>query len=396
MPDLALGRLRVEHGSNTGFSTRVRDNFKNEGVSAVSLNKPSYLAGAVAAYSRQPVREPTPPEPQPIVGSGMDAGPPPPPADFRALSARLGRDPLRIQGPGGNTSFKFDDAMWIKASGTELADAKERDVFVAVSVSRARAEIDEDSELDGTCRAAMLDPASTVRPSIETTFHALMPWRVVSHTHSVSTLAHVVSRQGTQEALRKLEGLDAVAVPYRKPGLPLTRAIRDAMVPEAAVFLLRNHGLVVCGNDVESVDHLMEEVERRLALNPWGDTGEGEAFAVPAGWRAVPEFAALARARVPFATAGTLYPDHAVFLGPGVGIAPDRIAPEQLCAIVPGIGAMLRDGATATQHKMLRCLYDVIVRVPLDWGVDPIGEDAEAELMNWDAETYRQKLAGTA
>jgi len=42
---------------------------------------------------------------------------------FRALSARLGQDPLQVQGPGGNTSVKSGDVMWIKASGTELADA---------------------------------------------------------------------------------------------------------------------------------------------------------------------------------------------------------------------------------------------------------------------------------
>ena len=342
----------------------------------------------------------TDPQPDPEPGDGTAPATaselPPPPTAFRALSALLGRDPLRIQGPGGNTSFKFDDRMWIKASGTELADAIERDVFVAVSVPRARAEIEEEPGTDGTCRAAMLDPASPVRPSIETTFHALMPWRVVAHTHSVATLAHVVTRKGMAAAMRKLEGMDAVAVPYRKPGLPLTHAIRDAMVPEAAVFLLQNHGLIVCGADVEAVETLMEEVERRLALEPWGDTSEGEAFEAPEGWRAMPEYAALARARMPSATAGTLYPDHAVFLGPGIGVAPDRIAPAQMCAVLPGVGVMIRDTATATQEKMLRCLHDVVVRVPLDWAVEPIGEEAEAELMNWDAETYRQKLAGTA
>ena len=42
---------------------------------------------------------------------------------FNALSARLGQDRLQVQGPGGNTSVKQDDVMWVKASGTELADA---------------------------------------------------------------------------------------------------------------------------------------------------------------------------------------------------------------------------------------------------------------------------------
>ena len=325
-----------------------------------------------------------------------NGAPPPPPVAFRALSAILGRDPLRIQGPGGNTSFKIDDAMWIKASGTELADAIDRDVFVAVSVPRARAEIDGEEGTDGTCRAAMLDPSSPVRPSIETTFHALMPWRVVAHTHSVNTLAHVVSRLGLAAAMRKLEGLDAVAVPYRKPGLPLTHAIREAMVPEASVFLLQNHGLIVCGETVDDVEALMDEVEHRLHLDPWGDPEPNGLDEAPEGWSIAPGFATLAKARLPFAANGTLYPDHAVFLGPGVGIAPDRIGDAQLCAIVPGTGVMIRDDATPTQRAMLRCLHDVLIRVPLEWSVEPIGPEAEAELMNWDAETYRQKLARPA
>ena len=48
---------------------------------------------------------------------------------FRALSAALGSDPLRVQGPGGNTSIKDGDVMWIKASGTELANALTEDIF---------------------------------------------------------------------------------------------------------------------------------------------------------------------------------------------------------------------------------------------------------------------------
>lgn len=61
-------------------------------------------------------------------------------ATFRALSARLGSDPLRVQEPGGDTSINDGDVMWIKASGTELADAERRDIFVAVSRSAAMAE----------------------------------------------------------------------------------------------------------------------------------------------------------------------------------------------------------------------------------------------------------------
>lgn len=124
------------------------------------------------------------------------------PADFdafRALSAQLGQTPLRVQGPGGNTSLKDGGVMWIKASGTELAHAEEMDIFVAVDRAAALAEARGESG-DGSCKATVLDPSCTLRPSIETTFHAAIDWPVVAHTHSIATLAHAVSPEGLETA----------------------------------------------------------------------------------------------------------------------------------------------------------------------------------------------------
>jgi rhamnose utilization protein RhaD (predicted bifunctional aldolase and dehydrogenase) len=61
--------------------------------------------------------------------------------DFRALrelSAALGADPLRTQGAGGNTSIKQDGVMWIKASGTWLADALAQDIMTPVRLDPLR------------------------------------------------------------------------------------------------------------------------------------------------------------------------------------------------------------------------------------------------------------------
>ena len=321
--------------------------------------------------------------------------PPPPPEAFRALSARLGSDPLQIQGPGGNTSIKRDGVMWIKASGTELADAERRNVFVAVDLERARAEIDGRAG-DGTCRAAVLDPNSPVRPSIETTFHALLNWAVVLHTHSVATLAHAVSEAGTAAALKKLDGLNAVAVPYRKPGLPLTHAIRTAKRNGTQVFILRNHGLIVCADRIEEADDLIREVESRLELPTRDEIAPPDENAgdAPEGWREVAWAGALAREPLrTLVRAGTLYPDHLVFLGPSVAASATEAAPEQKVAVDSRV--LLRKNVQPVAETMLRCLHDVALRIPNAWGAEPIGPQAEAELMNWDAETYRQKLAGT-
>jgi len=309
------------------------------------------------------------------------------PADFRALSARLGQDPLQVQGPGGNTSFKDGEVMWIKASGTELAEAETKDIFVAVDRERAKAEAMGAG--DGTCKATVLDPENTLRPSIETTFHALLDWKVVAHTHSVATLVHAISAQGRAAAQEKLAGLPFVLVPYRKPGVPLTGAIAERITAETQVIILENHGLVCSGESVEAASDMIAEVERRLAMPVHVAAAPAPATAPPDGYEWEEHATPLAcdpRLRA-LALAGSYYPDHVVFLGAALPTEPGGVSVG--CAE----GVALKSGATSSQTAMLRCLMDVLGRLPEDWTPEAIGLDAEAELLNWDAEKYRQALA---
>lgn len=313
--------------------------------------------------------------------------------EFRALSARLGQDPLRVQGPGGNTSIKSGAVMWIKASGTELADAERDNIFVAVDRDAAKSEAA--GQGDGSCKATVLDPTSDRRPSIETTFHAALNWPVIAHTHSIATLVHAISPEGRKVAVEKLAGLPAVFVPYAKPGLPLTREILARVDDETQIVVLENHGLIVCGNTVDETAMLMDQVEDRLAMTahetafetPELPAAEGFAWA-PESWMALDD-----RANA-LAVSGSYYPDHVVFLGPAL---PKKNHDGLPVAIVDvGVGMLLRTDATSSQKAMLTCLSDILRRLPKDWSVAPIGEDAEAELLDWDAEKYRQALAARA
>lgn len=309
---------------------------------------------------------------------------------FRVLSAQLGQNPLRVQGPGGNTSVKDGDAMWIKASGTELAQAQTQDIFVAVDRLAALAEAHGQAG-DGSCKATVLDPSCTLRPSIETTFHAALDWPVVAHTHSIATLAHAVSEKGLEAARNKLAGLPYVCVPYAKPGLPLTREILARIDPHTQIIILANHGLVVCGADVQATSDLMEDVEARLAL-PARETEHHPSVAPPDGFVWADEsWIACDPAITNLVTAGSYYPDHVVFLGPALPRSDHEGNPPAI--VIEGVGVAVRDGATPSQKAMLRCLSDLLARLPADWAPTPIGAQAEAELLNWDAEKYRQALA---
>ena len=308
---------------------------------------------------------------------------------FRALSARLGGDPLQVQGPGGNTSIKAGGVLWIKASGTELAQAQARDIFVAVDLAAARAEA-AGLQGDGSCKAAVLDPGAGLRPSIETTFHAALDWPVVVHTHSVATLAHAICPAGRVAAAGKLAGLPVAMVPYAKPGLPLTRRVLAQARPETRVFVLENHGLIVCGADAADAAALLATVEARLAL-PAAAIPATPDTPAPAGFDWAPEsWIARDPQACAVAQAGSYWPDHVVFLGPALPTADDGAAPAVLH---PGTGIALRHTATPSQRAMLRCLSDVLARLPRGWAPDPIGPRAEAELLDWDAEKYRQALA---
>lgn len=309
---------------------------------------------------------------------------------FRALSARLGSDPLQVQGPGGNTSIKAGNVMWIKASGKELADAKAAEIFVAVDRAAALAEAREEAG-DGSCKATVLDPSNTLRPSIETTFHAALEHAVVVHTHSVATIVHVITPEGVEAARDKLDGLNFVIVPYAMPGLPLTREILARVQPETQVILLQNHGLICCGATVQEVSDLVDEVERRLAMPPATVDSDAPKTAAPDGfeWAAESWIAQPGRA-CDLVLSGSYYPDHVVFLGPAL---PKHDSGPWPAVLMPEHGIAIKRNATSSQRAMLRCISDVLKRLPDSWTATPIGPDAEAALLSWDAEKYRQKLS---
>jgi rhamnose utilization protein RhaD (predicted bifunctional aldolase and dehydrogenase) len=281
--------------------------------------------------------------------------------------------------------------MYIKASGTELADAEAKDIFVAVNRDQAVLEAREEAG-DGSCKDTVLDPSHGLRPSIETTFHAAFDYPIVVHTHSVATIAHAISPEGRFAAAEKLRGMPYTIVPYAKPGLPLTREILARITPDTQVVILENHGLICAGNTVDEVKALVAEVEDRLHLDANPTSAKAPDTDAPDGFE-WSEYGWLAQDQVAFSLSksGTYYPDHVVFLGPALPTQDHDANPPAI--LREGQGVLIRTDATPSQQAMLRCLSDVLCRIQDGWTLAPIGEEAEAELLNWDAEKYRQALA---
>jgi rhamnose utilization protein RhaD (predicted bifunctional aldolase and dehydrogenase) len=164
------------------------------------------------------------------------------------------------------------------------------------------------------------------------------------------------------------------------------------VTPDTQVIVLENHGLICCASSVADTAALMEDVETRLAMPARDASVNVPTQAAPSGFSWADEsWIAQDNRATALAVGGTYYPDHVVFLGPALPTKDHDGSPPAV--VRNGHGILIRDDATPSQKAMLRCLSDLLSRLPADWSASPIGADAEAELLKWDAEKYRQALA---
>jgi rhamnose utilization protein RhaD (predicted bifunctional aldolase and dehydrogenase) len=333
--------------------------------------------------------------------------------DLLGLAASLGRDPLLVQGPGGNISLKHDGVMWVKASGTWMMDAMARSILVPVDVAAVLAGLAAGDPSCETCNAFVRRDLlrSPLRPSIETTLHAVMPQRVVVHVHCVETIAQACLSDASERLAAPLAGLDWAFVPYVRPGVSLARKMAELLNRRTNVVVLGKHGLVVAGDTIAEAAQLRAEVSRRLARphrpRPRPKVGcESLRRFEGAGYRIADDETLHGIATDPVSLAaarrGSLYPDHVVFLGPGIvtiegaesaADAARRVGrPDAPLAVAPGLGVLMHNAASASAHALARCLADVTSRLSAGDSIDPLSPADEADLLDWDAEKYRQSL----
>jgi rhamnose utilization protein RhaD (predicted bifunctional aldolase and dehydrogenase) len=335
-------------------------------------------------------------------------------ASLRRFSARIGRDPMLVQASNGNTSLKFNGTLWVKASGKWLAKADEQDILVPVDVSECL-ECLRDGRPLRRCDARRCDASSRtgyLLPSIETFMHAVLPHRFVVHVHSIDTLAWAVRADAKTQLSQRLSGLRWKWIRYVPSGLPLAREIETvcSTYPYPDVFLLGNHGLVICGESCESAEFLLGEVQRRVATKcrPFvkPESSRLETFRGFSSWR-LPECEALHslgtdRISQQIVTRGVLYPCQAMFLGRRVTLlrASDRLSdlanridqldPSCPFVVVEGSGVLLNRNITAAAHAVLHGLAAVLRRIDATAPIRYLTDYEVNAIMNAYGDGYRR------
>jgi len=208
---------------------------------------------------------------------------------LRVYTSRLiGSDPNLVLHGGGNTSLKSTrttllgdliDVLFVKGSGTPLDAVEPRDLpgLELAPLRRLRGlESLSDEEMLNQLRIHLLE-ASSPNPSVETLLHAFLPHHFVDHSHADAVLA--LTNQPEGEALaREALGERVVVVPYIMPGLPLAKAVVEALERQPATqgAVLLQHGLCSFAEEartsyelhIEFVDLCEQYLARKVGSRP--------------------------------------------------------------------------------------------------------------------------------
>jgi rhamnose utilization protein RhaD (predicted bifunctional aldolase and dehydrogenase) len=335
--------------------------------------------------------------------------------EFFAASRQLGSDRNIVQGAGGNTSYKLGNELIVKASGTRLDNAEEA-TFARVNLDCCRDLVGSPADMD--LADCMTDTARNIRPSIETTLHAVIPHKCIAHVHSVNTIAVSIQPDLDEAMGVVLEGMAWARLPYLKPGLDIATHIADIIDhSKLDILVLENHGLITGAETPQQMVDLVFDVERKLSAlirPPVPKPAKPEILLelcarspgfIPANL-GNSQAMAMDEIAVKAAGAGTLYPDHVVFLGPGVAIvqagqtiqeavdqAGSILGVTVNTAIAPGYGVAIRENLSRSANEMLACLAEITLRLHTGNNVRTLQDSAVRQLVDWEAEKYRVGLS---
>ena len=214
------------------------------------------------------------------------------------ISRYYGSNPDYVIAGGGNTSFKDRETLYIKGSGTALADAVP-EAFVRMD-RKALAQIwNKTYPAESAARekavladlmAAKKPGEEQKRPSVETMLHDLLPFEYVVHLHPAMVNGMTCSRQG--EAAMKEIFPEAIWIPSTNPGyilsLKVKKALDDYKVKnsrDASIIFLQNHGVFVGADSVENIKDIYRDImggfEKKIQRKP---DFSGENRAAPYGY----------------------------------------------------------------------------------------------------------------
>ncbi len=199
-------------------------------------------------------------------------------ADLIEISQFYGKQKDYVIAGGGNTSFKNDQYLWIKASGFSLATIGEqgfakldRSLLNQINMKTySNDALLREEEIKNDLMKSRVEPEKGQRPSVETSLHNLIGFAFVVHTHSTKVNGLMCSNQAAEKTA-DLFGDEVLYIGYEDPGYILFKAVEKEILnyrqkkgKEPAVIFLQNHGVFVGADTVGGIREIYDSMNAKL------------------------------------------------------------------------------------------------------------------------------------
>lgn len=190
--------------------------------------------------------------------------------DLRVYTSNLlgQSDELVLHG-GGNTSVKSmvdgEEILYVKGSGWDLVSIKAEGfapVKMKTLLEMAKLKSLSDSDMVTQQKAAMIDK-NAPNPSVEAILHAIIPFKVVDHTHADAIVTISNSKNGSNLIPELFQNF--LIIPYVMPGFILAQKIyemtQDFDWDACEGIILHHHGIFTFDDDAQrSYDKMIKAV----------------------------------------------------------------------------------------------------------------------------------------
>ena len=188
---------------------------------------------------------------------------------------------------GGNTSFKDNDTIWIKASGQPLADLNEEGLValnrqklhkISSGIYSDESDLREQQVKEDLFKS-IVEQGKDSRPSVETSLHEIINYKFVVHLHP-TLINGILCSRNAKNLTQKLFGDSVLFVPYTDPGYTLFKKLeseivtyRDKLKHDPQIIFLENHGSFVGADSTEEIRRIYDEIIQKIKeqLTPISD-----------------------------------------------------------------------------------------------------------------------------
>jgi len=192
------------------------------------------------------------------------------------ISQFYGKNPEMVIAGGGNTSYKNDENIWVKASGHALATITE-DGFAKLDrkklglISEKTYSADP-FERERQIKDDLMEATITKdrRPSVETSMHDAIEYAYVVHLHPTKVNGLMCGNE-VEKYLGELFGNQMVYIPYIDPGYVLFKEVETQLSKfkaekgkAAQIIFLQNHGIFVAADSIDEIETIYNEVFAKL------------------------------------------------------------------------------------------------------------------------------------